>query len=37
MTGWIDRTPRGRRLTAAGIRRAEQFIREGKGASSAVA
>ena len=35
--GWIDRTPRGRRLTAAGIGRAEQFIREGKGASSAVA
>jgi Holliday junction DNA helicase RuvB len=33
--GLIDRTPRGRRLTSAGVQRAEQFIREGKGASSA--
>lgn len=33
--GLIDRTPRGRRLTAWGIARAEQFLHEGKGASSA--
>lgn len=33
--GLIDRTPRGRRLTAAGVQRAEEFIAEGKGASSA--
>ena len=32
--GLVDRTPRGRRLTDAGIARAEEFIREGKGASS---
>jgi Holliday junction DNA helicase RuvB len=31
--GLIDRTPRGRRLTEAGIARAEEFIREGKGAA----
>jgi holliday junction DNA helicase RuvB len=31
--GLLDRTPRGRRLTDRGIARAEQFIREGKGAS----
>lgn len=31
----IDRTPRGRRLTEAGILRAEEFIRAGKGANSA--
>ncbi len=31
--GLIDRTPRGRRLTARGIERAEGFIAEGKGAS----
>ena len=35
--GLIDRTPRGRRLTDAGIDRAEEFIRDGKGASSATA
>lgn len=35
--GLIDRTPRGRRLTDAGITRAEEFIAEGKGASSATA
>lgn len=35
--GLIDRTPRGRRLTPAGIARAETFIREGKGASSSTA
>lgn len=32
--GLIDRTPRGRRLTALGTARAEEFIREGKGAAS---
>lgn len=31
--GLLDRTPRGRRLTAAGIARAEQFIAAGKGAA----
>jgi Holliday junction DNA helicase RuvB len=31
--GLIDRTPRGRRLTARGIARAEEFIRAGKGAA----
>ena len=31
--GLIDRTPRGRRLTAEGIARAEAFIAEGKGAA----
>lgn len=35
--GLIDRTPRGRRLTQAGIDRAEEFIEDGKGASSATA
>lgn len=29
--GMLDKTPRGRRLTDAGIERAEQFVREGKG------
>lgn len=33
--GYIDRTPRGRRLTNKGIARAEEFIAAGKGASSA--
>ena len=33
--GLIDRTPRGRRLTGMGIARAEEFIAQGKGASSA--
>lgn len=32
--GLIDRTPRGRRLTPRGIHRAEEFIRQGKGASN---
>jgi len=32
--GLIDRTPRGRRLTALGIGRAEEFIAEGKGAAN---
>ena len=31
--GLVDRTPRGRRLTPAGIARAEEFIAAGKGAS----
>lgn len=31
--GLIDRTPRGRRLTPAGIERAQEFIKAGKGAS----
>lgn len=31
--GLVDRTPRGRRLTPAGIQRAEEFIYQGKGAS----
>lgn len=31
--GMIDRTPRGRRLTERGIRRAEELIKAGKGAS----
>jgi Holliday junction DNA helicase RuvB len=31
--GMIDRTPRGRRLTAAGMERADEFIGAGKGAS----
>jgi|GEM_PF-3454608 len=31
--GMIDRTPRGRRLTAMGITRADEFIAQGKGAS----
>lgn len=31
--GLVDRTPRGRRLTDAGIARAEQFIATGKGAA----
>lgn len=31
--GLVDRTPRGRRLTALGVSRAEEFIRAGKGAS----
>lgn len=33
--GYIDRTPRGRRLTDKGVARAEEFIAAGKGASSA--
>lgn len=32
--GLIDRTPRGRRLTPAGIARAEEFIYAGKGAAN---
>lgn len=31
--GLVDRTPRGRRLTALGIERATQFVAEGKGAA----
>lgn len=33
--GLIDRTPRGRRLTALGIHRAQGFINEGKGSNAA--
>lgn len=34
--GLLDRTPRGRRLTAIGIERAEEFIEGGKGVASNV-